>query len=361
LNVMFDGRMMKMSGIGRYSRELIHSIRKNPAIDQISLLTPEESGMESPTVKKIHCNSRVFSMKEQIEIAQKLLIHKPDVFHSPHFIFPLLGNVPIVTTVHDVTPLLFPEYFSKASRLFMGTSLFLAKRKVKHTITASNHTKEDLMKRFGFSEHSITTVYNGIDHDFFNILPSKVPLANLKTRLGLKGEYLFYCGNIRPHKNLIPLVRAVDELNKLGYDLSLVLSGNFKNNYNELTEVIQGLQFQEKLLFAGELSDEDIKCLYQNAFAFVFPSLYEGFGLPVLEAMACGTPVISSNKSCMPEIIGDSGILIEPTAKDITHSVIELIKQPSLRSSLIEKGLKRVQFFSWDKTAAETAKVYHML
>jgi glycosyltransferase involved in cell wall biosynthesis len=160
---------------------------------------------------------------------------------------------------------------------------------------------------------------------------------------------------------LIPLVRAVDELNKLGYDLSLVLSGNFKNNYNELTEVIQGLQFQEKLLFAGELSDEDIKCLYQNAFAFVFPSLYEGFGLPVLEAMACGTPVISSNKSCMPEIIGDSGILIEPTAKDITHSVIELIKQPSLRSSLIEKGLKRVQFFSWDKTAAETAKVYHML
>ncbi len=287
-----------------------------------------------------------------------------DVFHVPHFAPPLLtGSTPVVATIHDAIPLRLPLYHAKARTKVYSSVVSRAAHKATMIITVSQHAKQDIIELLKLPAERIRVIYQAVSDDMQPVLdPEK--LAAARARYGITGPYIFYLGGLDARKNVPQLVRAFAHLyQRLGNpNLQLLISGNPDKRSGALfpdpRPVAANLDMSGQILYRF-VEDEDKAAVYSGASAFVFPSLYEGFGLDPLEAMACGAPVICSNRTSLPEVVGDAAISLDPdNLPDMVDAMYNVLTNAELSADLRTRGLQRAKLFNWHKTADETLAVY---
>jgi glycosyltransferase involved in cell wall biosynthesis len=267
-----------------------------------------------------------------------------------------------VWTCYDVIPLVYPKYFSAAQRAIYRLTHWLAAQTAQVVLAISEATKADLIRFFRLNPRKIVVTPLAADPHFQPQPPAAI--AGVQAQYALPEQYLLYFGSNKPHKNIVRLVEAFQLGSQLGAKAHsvLVVAGHWDNRYPEAKQLVEKTGWQAQVKFIGPVAETDLPALYSGATAFVFPSLYEGFGLPVLEAMACGTPVVCSNSSSLPEVAGEAHLSFDPLNIETMAAVIqEVLVSPALREELHRKSLQRAAQFSWRQTAQHTAAVYQQL
>ena len=295
----------------------------------------------------------------QIEIGWQARQNKLRLVHDP------TGTVPLafcsskrVTTIHDAIPYIYPEMSTTMERLVYNVWLPIAVKQIDAVITNSQHSKSDLMKHLKLTGSKVTVTQLAADSKF-KILAEE-EYAPILERAGVERPYILFVGSVEPRKNVLRLLEAYHKVLKWSRRWQLVIVGG--RNYwktSRVAQKVEQLELQGQVKFTGFIPDKDLPAIYNGADLFCLPSLYEGFGLPVLEAMACGVPVITSNSSSLPEVAGEAAILIDPYNVDEIASAMErILKDPVLAQELRQRGLARAAQFTWEKTARETIAVY---
>jgi glycosyltransferase involved in cell wall biosynthesis len=348
--MLFDSRMKNWSGIGKYSKSLINFYKDNIDNKFCLLINGDNEYFNNIKIK-----SSVFSIKEQFEIPYLSFKKNYNLFHSPHFVFPIFNPGKIILTIHDLTPLLFPDIFSLQARTYMKIMIWLSKFKADKIITVSQNTKDDLVEMFNYNPKKIKVIYNGVDNSY-KIIDNKKLISEIKDKYDTGKDFLLYVGNIKPHKNIPVLLKALSNIDKQN---KLVIVGKRDKAYDEIFDIIDQNNLEDRIIFTGFVPDKDLILLYNAATLFVYPSLYEGFGLPPLEAMACGTPVITSNVSSLPEVVGYAAITVDPyNINGLAEEINKVLGNEVLQKAMIKKGIERAKEFTWEKTARETIRVY---
>lgn len=282
------------------------------------------------------------------------LLTKKNILWSPSNTGPLLVKRQVVSIL-DLSTIDHPEWFSPKFSTWYQFLLPRLAQRTKHILTISEFSKSRIMEKFGINDEKITVSYLATDHCFQ--IQENVNLNDIRKQLNLPNHYLLALGSLEPRKNLVRLIRAWDRIQpKLPEDICLVIAGAKGN-----ATIFKKLSFDalpKKIIFTGHIPDELLPGLYAGAVGFIYPSIYEGFGLPPLEAMSCGTPVITSNTTSLPEVVGDAALLINPLdVEQIAHAMQTLVNDSALRDQLRQKGLQRAKLFSWQKTAEITWQV----
>ncbi|WP_447973265.1 glycosyltransferase family 4 protein [Nitrospira sp. Kam-Ns4a] len=342
-------------GLGRYARGLIEALGRVDLHNHYEILAPVSAGGFSPRPNVRHRLIRFPIFKRRVwEQVAPLLVGPHDILHFPYDSAVAWKRGKFVVTVHDVKPLLFGELSRSRSLGGLVERWLVGDRwaQMDHILTDSACSKQDLMERVGLPGDRITVVYPGVDLERFRpVSPQTSPSASR--------PYVLCVAGADPTKNVEMLIEAFARLPKGLRDLhDLVLTGDFRRRPDVRERVSRaGIAGQTRL--TGVVSEPRLIELYQRATVFVFPSRYEGFGFPVLEAMACGCPVISSNASSLPEVAGDAALLVDPSDTEGFAKAIErVLSDPALRRDLRERGLGRAAQFTWDRTARETVAVY---
>ncbi len=356
MKIGIDARMLGWSGVGRYTENLLQGLAE---IDKENEYIVFKKAPFPP-----------FSFGEQIFFPLVLRKKRIDLFHCPHFLNPLLGAKKLVLTVHDLIPLHFPQYFSWRERFYFYQVLKRGIKKARRIITVSQYTRKDILDNFKVEEEKIRVIPNAVGK-IFRPLESGERVERFKKKYAITKPYILYVGNQKPHKNLGNLLQAFELLReKLKNRYALVIaSPSSRVNKSAAGENLSALPGRQSgggrdkldscLIHLGNISDEELPLLYNGAELFAFPSLYEGFGLPPLEAMACGTPVLSSNATSLPEVIGEAGVMVNPRdSKGMSEKIWKILSDKELRDSLIKKGLARAKLFSLNKFAEATLRVY---
>ncbi len=340
-----DARMIEMSGIGTYIQHLM-----GHGIYDYALGNEEEIRRYDKQVKVIPYNAPIYSPKEQILFPNKVVKKSGiNIMHFPHYNVPVTYRGKYVVTVHDLTHILLPEFLgSKIKYIYARFLMDQAIRRAIHIFTVSENSKKDIINCFGVNDNKISITYNAIDNDF--CLKDRTEIEYLYQKFNISKEKIkiLYVGNLKPHKNLSTLLEALKHIP--GDDFELILVGKaFKSV--DLEEQEKKLGIIDKVKHTGLVSKEELVDFYNLADIFVFPSLYEGFGIPPLEAMACGTPVIAANNSAIPEVVGDAAILVDGKDSMSIANAISLFLDGLVDvADIVNRGYKRVSFFSWDKT-----------
>ncbi len=292
---------------------------------------------------------------EQVVQPWALLSERVELLHSLAFVGPILSPCPFLVTVYDLSFLLFPESFRPWNRLYLSLFTRLSARKARRVIAISENTRKDLVKLLGVEEGKIRVTYCGRDESLRPLPPQEV--EEFRRRKGLPERFILFLGTIEPRKNLVRLLEAYSRIRREG--VRLVLAGGLGWGYEPILATMEKLGLNDDVIMPGFVPQEEKVYWYNAAEVFVYPSLYEGFGLPPLEAMACGTPVVTSSAASLPEVVGDGGILVDPTDPEaLAGALSSLLASPEERERLREKGLRRAEMFSWEKMARETAAIY---
>ena len=281
---------------------------------------------------------------------------KADLAHV-QYIMPPVAPCPVITTIHDISFRRYPALFPLKHRILLNTLVPLSARRAAAVITGSEATKRDLVEFYGLSPDRVFVTPYGVDSAYRPIGRAEA-LHGLAGRYSLPEPYLLCVGVLHPRKNLARLVRAY---NRIALDIPhrLVIVGKEGWASKDLQQAAAACPPDRAPVFTGYVPDADLPLLYSAADAFLYPSLYEGFGLPPLEAMACGTPVIASSASCIPEVVGDAGILVDPTSEEaIATAIRKVALDPGLRRELAAAGLRQAAQFTWERTAQATLRVY---
>ena len=287
------------------------------------------------------------------------ILHVPAHYHTQITPFFMNKNLKRILTIHDLTPLLFPETHIKKNAILWNSTLKLIKGKVDTIITDSRSTKMDCIKYLKIPAEKIKVVPLAAGKQYRPSYSLNTIRQELKFRYNLKIPFILCVGTLEKRKNIPTLIKAFSKLKKEDINHKLVIIGQQGWKYKNIFKIIHKLGLNNEIIFTGYVPDEDLVKFYNAADLFVYPSIYEGFGLPPLEAMACGTPVITSNTSSLPEVVGNAGITVNPCETDIlTGKMYKVLNNTNLQDKLSRKGIKRANKFSWDKTARETWKVY---
>lgn len=282
-----------------------------------------------------------------------------DVLHSTDFIPPRRGHWRSVITVHDVAFLRMPALLTAASRRYYG-GIRRAVREADAVIAVSQATRRDLLELAGAPAEKVHVVYEAADASLAP-MPATEAAALVQAHHGLDGAYVLFVGTLEPRKNIPMLLRACSLLRR-ELPTRLVLAGGHGWLSEDVFETVRRLAIHDGVVFLGEVRPADLRPLYCAADALVLPSVYEGFGLPALEAMACGTPVVVSNAGALPEIVGDAAVVVRPEdPEDIANGISWVLSNASFRSSLVERGLARAAAFSWERAARETLAIYEQV
>ena len=300
----------------------------------------------------------------QLKLPFELKKDKPDVLWMPLQTVPyhLSKKLKVVVTIHDLAFHLFPDHFTKKDLFLLKTFTKKAIQRADQIIAVSQNTQKDLIKYYAVPEEKIKVVYHGYDSALFN--PARTgnqeQIKKVKAKYKIKGDYLLYAGALQPRKNLGVLIKAFENLKKGSNapDLRLVLAGGEAWLSERIFDQIDASPYKEDIIKTGPYLTEEMPFLLGGAQAFIFPSLYEGFGIPVLEAMAAGTPVITANNSSLTEVGGDAPLYFDAkNAHELAAKIRQLLDNSGLREELRIKGLKQAQSFSWEKCARETLAV----
>lgn len=277
---------------------------------------------------------------------------------SPRLL-PLSAKCAKVTTFHDIIFMIYPQFYTLSSRLWQWQMSYSYEARTSDAIIAVSHsTKQDLVRLLKADPDKINVVYEGVEPDYFQ-RPSEAALADVRQKFQLPDKFFYYIGSIEPRKNLKVVVRALAKISSRGSDtIKLVISGSKNWLSSDLYQLVEELALQERVVFTGPVSESEKIALLHLATIFIFPSLYEGFGLMVLEAFATGCPVITSRVSSLPEVAGDAAVLIDPLDVDeLTDQIELLLGDDELRRQFISRGRERAKAFSWSKFARETLRI----
>lgn len=301
---------------------------------------------------------------EQLRLPGLARKHKLDVLHSPHYTRPYQLSCASVVTFHDMSTFLYPETHTRARRWFFPLAMRLSARLADALIAVSESTRQDAIRLLGLEPERITAIPHGIGEEFRS-LTSEPGWEEMKNRLCQKYQipeaFILYVGTIEPRKNLGLLFNAFANLLQSGLDLHLVLVGQLGWMYQETLAQIQHLGIGRRLRQLGYLPPADLPAIYNLARVFVYPSLYEGFGLPPLEAMACGTPVITTRTSAMQDLVGEAAWLVRPDDESaLTEAIRRMWSDAALRQEYSLRGQRQVAPFSWERTALATWQIYQM-
>ncbi len=357
-----------LTGIGRYALELSYALQaRYPQLD-IILISPYPDSKLSwyqdfevyhvPPLKRLP-SVLTFGSFILAKVARQMQL---DILHDPCGIAPFFGRWPErtrrIVTVHDAIPLRHPEYQPWMTRLVFGQFLPRAKNRTDRLITVSDNARDDLVSHLGYLPEQVAVTYPGVR------LPSSEQLEQWREEIdavrgkwGISRDYFLFVSAVSPRKNVPRLLEAFSQVNELMPNTSLILAGP---TTPEISAIIQRMGIAGKSVFTlGYVDELDLHRLYTNARAVVYPSLYEGFGLPALEAMAHGTPIISSNTSSLPEVVGEAGWLIDPTdSHALARAMVEVLRDPDARKSALTQGRQRAANFSWEATASAAWDVY---
>lgn len=295
---------------------------------------------------------------ERLALSVELVPHRLDVFHSPDFIPPLRGARRHIITVHDLNFLHYPQFLTAESRRYYNDQIEAAVRHADHILADSEATKQDMIAMLGVPADKITVHMLGVDESFKPLPPEA--LAPYRQQLALPDTYLLFVGTFEPRKNIIGLLCAyADLVSRLPDAPPLVLAGNRGWLFDETMAKIDALKLGERVVWREKISQDAMPALYNMACALVTPSFYEGFGLPALEAMACGTVPIVSNRSSLPEVVGDVGLQVNPDdTSTLTDALYQAVTDAAWRDRMRQAGLERAARFTWEATARVVRSVY---
>ena len=279
------------------------------------------------------------------------------IYHATEHLLPWTAR-PSVMTVHDLIFERYPQHHTLANRSFLRVAMPLFVRRAGAIIAVSRHTKQDLLELYGTPAHKVFVVEEGIEGRFRPALEEEV--RQVQERHGIRRPYLLMVGTLEPRKNHKLAFEALARLKTEGFPHCLVVAGGGGWLFDDVQRKVEQLQLSEDVLFAGRVPDEDLPALYSGADCFLMPSLYEGFGIPVLEAMACGTPVVCSRASSLPEVAGPAAIYIDQmTGEGLVKAVRRVLSDPQTAEQMRTQGLHRAASFCWRKAAMQTAEVYN--
>ncbi len=358
VKIVIDARELRTS-TGRYVERLLHYLQQIDTTNAYEiLLKPNDiSSWEAtnPNFNKVECPHKEFTFSEQIELLRQLNALKPDLVHFAMVQQPVLYRGSVVTTMHDLTTTRFinPEKNLIVFKLKQTVYKWLNKRvarKSDQILVPTWFVKKDISDYARIPEDKIQVTNEAADE----IPGPAAKIENLSNR-----KFIFYVGRAQPHKNLEKLIKTFEILYTSQPELFLVLVGKKDSSYERIEKLAAHSPARENIVFTGFISDAELKWLYQNAQAYVFPSLSEGFGLPGLEAMVHGCPVISSNATCLPEVYEDAVIYFDPTnPRDMADKIHSVLNDPELRRDLIAKGHAQAAKYSWRRMAEQTLEVY---
>lgn len=362
-----EANVSKKVGISEYVFELLMQFSKLQVTSyKLQVYLKDQPGKGFPSQSK-SWRYKVFGPKKlwtQIALPAHLFLErqKPDVFFSPAHYAPRFSPVPTVVSIMDLAFFHFPELFTKKDLNQLKSWTGYSIKKAKKIITISQASKDDIIRLYGIEPDKIAVIYPGIKQTA-SLTPHIYPMNELKTKYNISDNFLLFVGTLQPRKNIVRIIEAFAMLKKRKtendeQDLQLVIIGRRGWHYDEILAAPAKYGLKDSVKFLDFVPDEDLVLFYQHAQVFVWPSLYEGFGLPVLEAMKFGCPVITSNVSSLPEAGGDAALYVDPeNVEEIKNAIEKVMTDTKLREEMIAKGKKQVGKFSWEKAARETLQI----
>jgi glycosyltransferase involved in cell wall biosynthesis len=359
--IAIDARMLQRSGIGTYLRNLLENLAtlENEYLFEVICLGKElVRGLPPVRFRFLSAKSPIYTMSEQWEIAR--LARHAQMLHSPHYNASLLYRGKLVVTIHDLIHLTEPTFKRMLAARFYARPMFnLVVRRADRIVADSEFTKQQIVEHLAVSSSKVSVVHLGVNNHFC-ALDRKQAVQRVFSLLGLKRPYILFVGNLKPNKNVETLVYAFSQM--CGYrdfDHQLVILGDDRRWKAGLVSECEKLRIDKRVLFVSHVPYEDLPWVYGAAELLVMPSSIEGFGLPVLEAMACGTPVVCSRATSLPEVAGDAAEYFEPTSvDDLAAAMKRVLGSRELQETLRCKGLEQVKLFSWHECARRTLEIY---
>jgi glycosyltransferase involved in cell wall biosynthesis len=375
MKIGIDARFYSESGVGRYIRNLLDQLQKLDHKNEFYIFLLQKDfnklNTRNHNFHKVIANFKWYGSAEQFKLLILLRRYKLDLVHFPHFNVPIFYSGKYVVTIHDLihqhhkmrrasslNPLVY-QVKHQAYNFALKTAL----KKSQKVITVSGFVRNQLIEEMGAPKNKIVITNEAVDNKILEI-SKKISQTEIKKTLdkfNIKPPFIFYVGNAHPHKNVEGLIKAFLELRKKYQYLQLVLAGHDHYFWERLKAEVLDSRFRvnDNIIFSGFITDEELVAFYKSAKAFVMPSFEEGFGIPILEAMACGCPVVSSNAGSLPEVGGDAAAYFNPrNLQEMSEKIQEVLNDEKLKKQLIEKGEKRFEEFSWKKLAEETHDVY---
>jgi glycosyltransferase involved in cell wall biosynthesis len=365
MRIAIDARKLRDFGIGTYIRNILTELsRLDRTNEYIVLCRPDDidSGdVLGRNFRMVPETAPNYSVAEQFKIPLSLARESVHLLHEPHYVLPPLVRCRSVVTIHDCIHLMFPQYLpSRLAHVYAKGSMWSAARKANRILTVSEASKRDILRFFNVPPDKVVVIYNAIDERF--LAPANAERMDLvRQRYQLDHPFVLYVGNIKPHKNIERLIDAFGRARSRGCpdDVKLVIIGDEISKYPGLRQSVHKHKLDKHVRFLGFQPMETLAAFYRLARAFVFPSLYEGFGLPPLEAMACGTPVVTSNVSSLPEVAGNAALLVDPyDAEAIAAGICQALTDEPLRTELIARGYERARSFSWAQSVKKIHDIY---
>ena len=353
------------SGVGNYTGRLLAALLKlTPQWEYLLFSNRPLNGLETELqnatqVKRYFQRSRWLWM--QTVLPGSIRRTRADLCHFTNALAPLWQPAPFVLTIHDASLYVYGHYHPRARHLTMRMTLPIVARRASAIITVSNHSRDELVTILGLPREKIHVVYEAAAQCF---RPVREPgtLSYLRRKYRLPDKFLLFVGTLEPRKNLVRLARAIGRVRRQGLEHKVVLVGPMGWMMEGFEREVEALGLKDDIIYLGYVAGDDLPGIYSLATAFVFPSLYEGFGLPPLEAMACGTPVLTSDRSSLAEVCGEAALLVDPNSeKAIAAGLTRLLRDETLQHELRQRGLQHVKQYSWERAARETASIYRRI
>lgn len=351
-----DAREFQAGRITGISKYLLHFLRyalSSARTHKYVLFCNQETSvpLDSPRLKKVVIPERFTPVWDQILLPFKTAAEKVDVFLTPYFKAPLILPCKMVLIINDLIPLFFPKEHGYARRIYFKSMCTAAARRATRIVTISANSRRDIVKILGVSPDRVIVVYLGVEK---GEVVEDLAKKEVRNMYALPKQFIFYVGNLSPHKYLEGLIKSYTTLPQdLKAQYKLVIGASKRDKYfSDLEKVVRNKGLTRDIIFTGFIEDKYLPTIYSMSSLFAFPSLYEGFGLPPLEAMAYGTPVVSSNTSSMPEVLGDAAVLVDPRdTHEFSKAMTRILTDDDLRKLMVIKGLERVKLFTPEKMA----------
>jgi glycosyltransferase involved in cell wall biosynthesis len=359
IRVGVDARLAYMPGVGRYIRCLLQGLSNPRSGVEPIVYVASDTALPLPDLQTRSIPVAPFSIAEQAYWPMRIARDRLDLFHSPHYLAPLFSPRPLVLTIHDLAYHHFPPEGLGFLPLLLYYRVMnrVATARARAIIAVSSFTRGEVGSRLRVDLRKVRVVPNALEPKM-KPQPSDA-CESVRTKYRLPADFVLYLGTYKPWKNLPTLLNAFREVSRHRPECALVLCGKKARNEDDLTQHLRDLAQEGRVVSIGEVAERDLPALYAAARLFVLPSLHEGFGLPVLEAMGCGTPVITSSAGALPEVVGDAAVIVDPLdVQGWSEAIMRLWDEPGVRASLTEAGIARAKEFSIENMARDTIRTY---
>ncbi len=350
----------QITGIGRYLWHFLQYATTSNYPHEYVLFCNQETDVsfDLPKLKKVIITENITPIWDQVLLPLKMAREKIDVFLTPYFKSPFFLPSKMVLIINDLIPLFFPEEHSLFRRLYFRFLCAKAARRATRIITISENSRDDIVKFLRLSADKIMVVHLGVEKRF---KPLAIRTEEIREKYALPQKFILYVGNLSPHKNVQGLIKSYAALpSNMRKKYKLVMGASRSDKYfSHVEEVIRKMELTQDVVFTGFIEHEDLPAVYNMGSLFAFPSFYEGFGLPPLEAMACGSPVVSSGTSSMPEVLGDAALFFNPYhVEEMSLVIRQMLEDENMRNKFRLKGLERAKFFTFEKMASRILDIF---